>query len=303
VKSLGIDELFGEVEEIEEVEEIPPEPEEIPEEAPEEPKVAEVEKAEEAKAEQKPPTPQITAPAEEKFEIKEAEIEGKDVYMVYGIKGHGKTYLALTFPGTIKALSFDRKTARVWQKDFKKDARIKVYDAIINMDYSSPERMLETSEKTFKYINYLLDSFKANPPDWILIDGVEIFEQVAEMTMRYRNNLQAYQGIANRNLWKERRLYIKQLHNKALSIAKKGVIYTTYVDKDEIVVDGELVTKQDVPRWIDAIMYETDTVIKVRSQVDKAGRKFFAEVESSKGSIPTGVEKEVTNIGIKAFGL
>jgi hypothetical protein len=48
-------------------------------------------------------------------------------------------------------------------------------------------------------------------------------------------------------------------------------------------------------------MYETDTLIKVRSENEKAGRKFFAEIESSKGILPTGVEKDVTNQGIKAF--
>ena len=226
---------------------------------------------------------------EDEFDFAEVEEPTpKEVYLIYGHKGHGKTYLAMTFPGTIVILSFDRKSALVKAQHFRGQKRIKVFDVVKYLDYSTPERWLETAEKTFRYLNALLDYIAEKiQPDWIVIDGAEIFQQICEMTMRYRNNLMPFQGVKNLNLWKERRLYIRQIHNKALSIAKKGLIYTTYVDKDEIVIDGELVAKKDVPRWIDAIMYETDTVIRVRSiAADGAeglgGRKFIAIVESSK---------------------
>lgn len=96
-------------------------------------------------------------------------------------------------------------------------------------------------------------------------------------------------------------MYIRQIHHKALKTAKKGLIYTCYTDKDEIVKDGEFVTKKDVPRWVDCIMYETDCVVKVEANRDKTGQRFHATVESSKARLPTGVRKDVTDVGIKAF--
>jgi hypothetical protein len=248
------------------------------------------------------PTPKV----EEHFDFTEAESPGKEVYMIYGLKGEGKTALAFSFPGKIACLSFDRKSVLVKDKLYRHRAHeIKVYDAVKYLDSSSPEKLLESSEKTFRYINALLDRIAEWKPDWIVIDGSEILQTICEMTMRYRNNLMPFQGIANRNLWKERRMYIRQIHHKALTIARKGVIYTAYTDYHEIVQDGEFVLRKEVPRWIDAILYETDVVIHVTSEVgkDKAGRRFYAEVESSKGRLPTGVKKDVTGLGIAAFGV
>jgi len=263
--------------------------EEVPEEkAPEKPKEEIV----------KPPP----VPEKEDFDYSQDKGTMKEVYCIYGLKGEGKTYLAFTFPGKIACLSFDRKSTQVKKRNFNNDDRIVIYDCIRYLDMSSPESFLKSSEKTLRYVNSLLDKIvRPWEPDWVVIDGTEIFQRICEMTMRYRNNLMPFQGIANRNLWKERRLYISQLHNQCISIAKKGVIYTTYTDQEKIVKDGELVTLKDVPRWIDAIMYETDTVIRVEARRDKSGHRFFATVESSKTTIPTGAEQDITNKGISVF--
>jgi len=266
-------------EEAEKVEEEPKE--EKPEEKPKE------ETKEDVKEPPKPVTPDVD------IQIKEAEPSPKTVFMIYGLKGHGKTSLAFSFPGSIVCLSFDRKSAAIKAELGRKD--IRVFDAVEYMDYSSPIEWLKTAEITFEYINKIFDYIETSPPDWIVIDGSELFEQICEMVMRYRNNLMPFQGVANRNLWKERRMYIRQIHHRALSIAKKGLIWTTYTDKDEIVVDGELVAKKDVPRWIDAIMTETDVVIRVRSTPSDTGMSFWMEVESSKRwFIPTGLKLDVT---------
>ena len=140
---------------------------------------------------------------------------------------------------------------------------------------------------------------KNNPPDWIVIDGSDVLQQICEMTMRYRNNLMPYQGISNRNLWKERKTNIRQIHESAIGTAKKGVIYTAYTKEKEIVVEGETISRIDIPQWIEAIMLETDTVIKVTSEQDKIGRKFIATVESSKTGLQTGKQLDITDKGIK----
>ena len=238
---------------------------------------------------------------EEEFVFEEDKGTNKRVYMIYGMKGHGKTALAFSFQGTIACLSFDKKSLRVKEIMYSNDSRIKVYDAVRYMDYSSPEKMLETAAKTFRYVNWLLDKLAEDPPDWIVIDGTEIFERICEYTMRYRNNLMPFQGIANRNLWKERRMYIKQVHDKALRTALRGVIYTAYTDIKTIYDETGEEVSVEVPKWIDAIEHETDVVIKVKSKREKDGQHFYAIVESSKAEIPTGIVKDITNKGIEVL--
>lgn len=268
---------------------------------------AKPEKKPEEKPEKKPkekptePVPKEEAPSEE-AELAEAKGTAKNNFMVYGQKGAGKTFLSFSFPGKIVCLSFDKKSLPIKQHSFDNDNRIRVFDAVALMDYSSPEAWTESADRSFKRLNILLDKIAEQEPDWIVIDGSEILQQICEMTMRYRNNLMCFQGISNRNLWKERRLYIRQIHNKCFDIAKKGVIYTTYTSKNEIIREGEYVVKDDVPKWIDAILYETDAVIKIRSLQEKSGRKFYATVESSKfPPFKTGRETDVTDRGVSAL--
>jgi len=228
----------------------------------------------------------------------------KTVHTIYGLKGEGKTGLALSFPGKIAAISFDHKTVQVWEEMYNRDARIIVFDAIRYLDKSSGEMWLKTSDETLKYVEVLLDGEIAKfEPDWILIDGTEILSQICEMVMRFRNGLQPFQGISNRNVWKERRMLLDQVHNKCASLVKKGIIYTTYTDKDRVVKDGEFVTVKDVPKWIDAVMYFTDVVIRVKSEIGKDGVcRFTAIVESSKTKhIPTGKVIDITNGGYKTI--
>lgn len=275
----------------------------------------EVKKEPEEKIIEEKPTEAVEKPSEpeekpalkeetplEGTELAEAKGTAKNNFMVYGQKGAGKTFLSFSFPGKIVCLSFDKKSLPIKQHSFNNDSRIRVFDAAALMNYSSPEGWTESADKTFKHLNLLIDKIASWKPDWIVIDGSEILQQICEMTMRYRNNLMCFQGISNRNLWKERRLYIRQIHNKCFNAAEKGVIYTTYTSKDEIIREGEFVTKDDVPRWIDAILYETDAVIKIRSIQEKGGRRFYATIESSKfPPFKTGRETDVTDRGVGAL--
>ena len=261
----------------------------------EEPKVSveELLKPKEAKAETKIPEDLLT---------EEPSTPSKEVWLVFGDKGTGKTTTALSFPGEILVLSFDRKSAIIKHNMFNDDPRIHVFDIVKYMDYTTPESMVASAEKTFNYLNALLDSYtlKYPQPDWVVIDGAQIFQQICEWTMRYRHNLGPFDGIANLNLWKERRMYIRQIHNKALNLAKRGVIYSTYVEKDEVVIKGEIVTRKDTPAWIDVLIYETDYVLY--TYYDESKKTYHVRVVSSKNDrrVKSGLEIDVTN---KPFGL
>ena len=220
-------------------------------------------------------------------------------YIANGFITHntGKTTVALSFPGEILVLSFDRKSAIIKHNMYNNDPRIHVFDVVKLMDYSSPEKMVESADKTFEYINALLDTYtkKYPQPDWVVIDGAQIFQQICEWTMRYRHNLGPFDGIANLNLWKERRMYIRQIHNKALNLAKRGIIYTTYVEKDEVIIKGEVVTRKDTPAWIDVLIYETDYVLY--TSYDESKKTYHVRVVSSKNDkrVKSGAEFDVTN--------
>ena len=219
--------------------------------------------------------------SEYQFQFKEATAADKIVVTIYGRKGDGKTTTAFSFPGKISAISFDQKTSLVKKYYYNSDERIKVYDAVEFFD-ESPLSVLESGVKTYHYTEYLLDNIKASEfPDWIVIDGLEILTQMAEYKMRQMHKL-AYNSGVPLQYWKDRKLLIRNIHNKAIAAAKRGVIYTTYVDKDEVIEESEFISKKDVPRWNDVILYVTDVVLRVDSKIERDGKKFILTVDNSK---------------------
>lgn len=234
----------------------------------------------------------------EKFDTSSETPSTSHTFMIYGNKGSSKTTTALSFPGTILALSFDHKTVEIWTEMFNEDPRITVKDAIRYYEHTSPDAWLMSSEISFQYINILLDEAKALPeenrPDWILIDGLEIYTRIAEMLMRYRNGLRVTSGV-EWNIWKDRRLYLKQIHIKAMSIARKGVIYTTYIKEGSTIENGQIVKTTKKPKWVDIIKEQTDVQILVESSQVPEGRRFVATVENSKyRPMRTGTQVDIT---------
>ena len=229
-----------------------------------------------------------------KFDVSSDKGGHGKVFMIYGEKGESKTTLGLSFPGKIYAISFDRKTVEVWLSMFKGDKRIDVKDALRYMDWTSPEARLKSADISLRYIDALLDEAKKFEPDWILVDATGGYTKMAEMTMRYRNNIGMTEGVSW-TYWTERRLYIKQLHLKALGIAKKGLIYTAFVGVREKIENNKIVDTMEQPKWVDVVKDETDVAIRVRAKLYDDGMRYTATVDSSKWRpIRTGIKVDIT---------
>lgn len=230
----------------------------------------------------------------------------KEVYTVYGHKNDGKTTISYGIPhpgDKILVFSFDKKSTRPKDATYivAGNVTIKVIDAIQYLDKSSELKYLESSVKTHQFIISMLNQVKAKfGPDWILFDGTEVMSGIMELVMRSKNNLKPYQGIANRSLWRERRQYIDDIHKKAMDIASKGVIYTMYSQKDEIIDnDGTVLKKVDIPKWIGSVMEETDIVIHAETKFENNKKVFYARVEGSK--IPDRYPDGMYNVTNKRF--
>jgi hypothetical protein len=259
--------------------------------------------SEEAKAPVKVEEPKVEAKTvERKVDVKlpvdeETDVPVKTVWLIFGEKGTGKTVTALSFPGHILVLSFDRKSNIIKHTFYGGDGRIRVFDVVKLMDYTTPEKMLESSERTYEAVIELLDAYPRvhGNPDWVVIDAAQVMQQICEWTMRKRHNIGPFDGISNLNLWKERRAYMRNIHNKALNIARKGIVYTTYVEKDRLIISGEVVHEKDVPAWIDILIYETDYVLQ--TIYDPLKKAFEVKVVTSKNDklLPSGQIYNVTS--------
>ena len=214
---------------------------------------------------------------------------GKLIITTHGEKGAGKTtgiFLITTgriggFPsGKTNVISFDNKTKITKEQYFPTDD-ITVWNGKLHYR-EDPDICTKSGMISYKYIQKLLLSWKADQPDWIVFDGFTIMSVILEMAMRFKHGLQPSQGIANLNVWKDRARFIQDLHNLACKVAKYGVAYTTYSEKNEIVEAGTTISKTDVPKYIDVIMQETDVVLHSTKARGKDGDLFYLRVESTK---------------------
>jgi len=224
------------------------------------------------------------------------------INIVYGAKGVGKTQTAMGFPGKIVVLSFDNKALRIWKRAYKCDPRISICDAVKYFSHDK-KKYVESGSISFKYLEFVLETLikQKEHPNWIIFDGTEILLEIAELAMRFNMGLSAFQGIANLNVWKDRKLNIRSLHDLALKASVSGIIYTTYAEKDEIIDEGTLVSKKDVPHWFDIIMREVDNVFHVTNTFEEGrGQRVKLHVVTAKTEpFVTGMTYDITGKSIQ----
>jgi hypothetical protein len=225
---------------------------------------------------------------------------GKVSITVVGDKGGGKSTLALSFTGTKLVVTYDRMTE--YNKFKMRDPnKIKIIDPMPLLDSTTPLRKRDTYVKIFDFLvgveeypngprhGGLLDTHEQ--VDWVIHDGTDILMTICEMVMRHRNDLLPSQGV-EWTLWKERKDAIQAVFNKSLTLAKKGVIFTTYFTEKQLDEDitGQKKTKE-MPKWMDIILYQTLHTFVAQSQQDN----YFLFVQQSK-SIKKDVSRRTYDI-------
>lgn len=224
----------------------------------------------------------------------------KEVFAIAGEKGVGKTYTAFSFPGKKGCIALDNKAIVVKKNDYANDEDIIVYSGTKYYHTRDKDMITKSAATTFVYLNKIIDVLESEVhPDWIIIDNFERLSRIAEFAARFYNKLPPFAGTGQVGwkLWDERNFYLNSIFNRVLDIAKKGVIYTLYMKtEDTLVVDGAVVEKVQHPKWIDSVLYETDTALKVWKEAGK--RKYMVEVLTSKDdkNIPNGLKFETTDM-------
>lgn len=163
------------------------------------------------------------------------------------------------------------------------------------LDYGDQDAWPRSAQETVERLLEVLDDIEEENPDWVLIDGFLQLTETAEQAMRYRHDLGPFEGVSNLNIWKERKMIIRQVHKRAYDIAEKGVIYTTYTDHDKIVREGELIAKEEVPNWIDILTFETDYVLKVEYDDIEKSHKVHVDTSKNDEKLGTGRTYDVSD--------
>lgn len=241
----------------------------------------------------------MSVPAHETFAFTEEDLaedtaEQKEVWMVHGEKGTGKTTFACGFKGSKLLLSFDRKAKRIKERMYLGSQEIKVYDTTRFYRELTKDELPKAGAKSIAYVLELMEH--AQDVDWVVIDAYDMLIEMAEMKMRYDNGFGAFDGV-DFQFWKDRKVNLRLVHGTAINLARKGVIYTTISEENRFVEAGRLIRQTKAPRWVDIVMYETDNVVRCEiRQHPKLGTRFVAILETVKvGGWPSGAILDVTD--------
>lgn len=215
-----------------------------------------------------------------KEELGEDTSTQKEVWTIYGDKGTGKTTFACGFHGTKGIISYDQKTRRIKERMYAGDDSIHVFDGAKFYRGIPKEELPKYGAKSIAYIVELLN--RMPEVDWVVHDGLEGLIEMAEMAMRYNNNLGTFSGV-DFQYWKDRKANLRMVHGLSITRAKKGVMYCTFAEEDKFIEDGKLIRQAKAPKWVDIIMSETDNVVRTEIRGDpKTGVQFVAYMQTIK---------------------
>lgn len=221
------------------------------------------------------------------------DVREADTWFIYGEKSDGKTSFAMSFTGNILVLQFDEKAGVVWKEDFNSDPRIKIVDITKIIRSDDPILYLQTATLSLGYIENVLEKARDWDIDWVLIDGFESYASMAEMAMRFDQNIRYAEGVPQQT-WKVRTLFMTQLHKRCLGVGKRGILYTTYPFIQETIEFNGKMVKTKKPSWKKDSEKETDQLVYCYSEDDEKGTKFWVHLEKMKRGFFTGKRIDIT---------
>jgi len=202
----------------------------------------------------------------------------KVVTTVYGAKGSGKTTFvlqsALYLPRdhVILAISFDGQTMPIKQALSRQHGnqvgnRIIVKSGVADYPRVTPKDWQVKSFESVKKVLGLLKKVSQLPekkrPYIVLLDGMEILSKMCEQVMRYKYGLDAFSGFGERTRWHYRTFLMDAVHDHALQATRRHLVYTTYPTiVDKTTKNGEVIDREESPRWLGNMEKKTDTVIR-----------------------------------------
>jgi hypothetical protein len=220
--------------------------------------------------------------------------EGKTTITLVAIKGQGKTTAGMMYQEGLDELmvviSYDGKAQKNKNKDFRGE-NIKVFD--IRKHYQrDPALIRDSGAKCMDMIMSLLNRYQKDELSWVFHDMMELLPKFAEMKSRQFFGKTATQPCSGYDeVWKRRRAILEDCHEKSLAVAKYGVIYTGKTIRENILVDGEVITSGPrKPNWSGIVEDTTDVTIllDVEEEYLKKGIKHnrIAFIDNSKEDYP-----------------
>lgn len=211
-------------------------------------------------------------------------------YLVsFGEKGSGKSTSALSVSGNVLAITLEKRgnLTRPWARLFNYNPRIQIFGFSEYIERTAKGNFRDTSNEVYLQIVNLLKraSELERKFDWVIIDGLQALNKVAEQRMRALNNQGAFVKFNNLSLWGERSMYFENVGLQLPThVASKGVYLTsqnvlqraaflTADQKAQGMTDEDIPVKE--PKWKDKIKDDIDAVIyhEIKENQSKSGSK------------------------------
>lgn len=207
--------------------------------------------------------------------------------MIFGQKGSGKSSIALSVPGNILGITFEKRgnLLRPWTKIFTNADRMQLFGVSEYINRTTMASYRDTSNEVYLKVCKLLNRARIleRKFDWVLIDGLQATQKLSTLRMKKLNDIGAFDNLPTKKLtkWGERTVYLENLViDLASSVSTKGVIITSqnvehkamFLTKEEIdagMKEEDIPVKE--PAWKEKVKDDVDTIMYTEMVEKKLG--------------------------------